>query len=137
MQQSFTREAFSLFSLEIGKSETTFSSVEQILDHLKLCIEADPAATFIATFDHFAHTSTLPTGQVHPEIRAAGNIIFCFGFTLPTPQAMALRPRSIGVVELPDRFYITFIEAPMPVANTAMENWARAIQNRENANSPA
>ena len=137
MQQSFTREPYSLFSLEIGKSETTFNSVSQILDHLKSCIEADPAATFIATFDHHTHTSTLPNGQIHEEIGAASNIIFCFGFTLPTPQAMALRPRSIGVVELPESFYITFMEAPMPVANTAMESWARAIQNRETTGAEA
>ncbi|WP_275098774.1 DUF6858 family protein [Sedimenticola hydrogenitrophicus] len=135
MQQSLTREAFSLFSLEIGKSETTLSSVDQILDHLKGCIEADPAAVFIATFDHYAHTRALPNGQIHRDIRAASNIIFCFGLTLPTPQAMALRPRSIGVVELPESFHITFMEAPMPVANTAMESWARSVRNRENHGS--
>lgn len=131
MEQSFTREAFSLFSLEIGKSETTYTTVSQILDHLKRCIEADPAATHIADFDHYAHTRALPNGQINERIRAARNIIFCFGFTLPTPEAMALRPRSIGVVELPDSFHITFMEAPMPVANTAMESWARAIKNRQ------
>lgn len=130
MQQSFTREAYALFSLEIGKSETTFTSVGQILDYFKSCVEADPIATFIAIFDHYAHTRELPNGQIHDDIQAAGNIIFCFGLTLPTPQAMAVRPRSIGVVELPEKFYITFLEAPMPVANTAMEHWARSIQNR-------
>lgn len=137
MQQTFTREAYALFSLEIDKSETTFSSVEEILDYLKSCVEADPIATFIATFDHYAHTSALENGQIHDRIRAAGNIVFCFGLTLPTPQAMALRPRSIGVVELPNTFYITFLQAPMPVANTAMENWVRAIQNREPTEIPA
>ncbi|WP_428604366.1 DUF6858 family protein [Sedimenticola sp.] len=137
MQQSLTRESYSLFSLEIGKSETTFRSVEQILNHLKSCIEADSAATFIAVFDHYAHTSALPNGQIHEDILAASNIVFCFGFTLPTPQAMAVRPRSIGVVELPESFHITFMEAPMPVANTAMESWARAIQNRETNDSSA
>jgi hypothetical protein len=137
MQQSFTRETFSLFSLDIGKSETTLTSVEQILEHFKTCIEADPAATFIATFDHYAHTRALPKGQVHGDILAASNIIFCFGFTLPTPEAMALRPRSIGVAELPDSFHIAFMEAPMPVANTAMESWARAIKNRQTADTPA
>jgi len=136
MQQSFTREAYSLFSLEIGKSETTFTSVDQILAHLKSCIEADPTAAFITIFDHYAHTSALPNGQIHDDILAASNIIFCFGFTLPTPQAMAVRPRSIGVVELPEHFHITFMEAPMPVANTAMESWARAAHNKEVNNLP-
>lgn len=137
MQQSFTREAYALFSLEIDKSETTFTSVAEIIDYLKGCVEADPIATFIATFDHFAHTRTLENGQIHGDIRAAGNIVFCFGLTLPTPQAMALRPRSIGVVELPEKFYITFLQAPMPVANTTMEGWVRGIQNREPCGSTA
>lgn len=129
MQQSLSREPYSMFSLEIDKSETTFETIDQILQHLEHCIEQDPAATLIAIFDHYRHTHALSNGQVHEEILAAKNIIFCFGFTLPTPQAMALRPRSIGVVELPRHFFITFMEAPMPVANTMMESWARSICN--------
>jgi len=29
-----------------------------------------------------------------------------------------------------DRFEISFLEAPMPVANTAMEAWTRALRDR-------
>ncbi|MCW8905887.1 MAG: hypothetical protein OQL28_01445 [Sedimenticola sp.] len=137
MQQSRSREPYFIFSLEIDKSETTYETVGQILDHLKQCIERDPAATLIATFDHLTHTRALPNGQVQEEILAAQNIIFCFGFTLPTPKSLALRPRSIGVVELPGSFFISFMEAPMPVANTTMEKWAHSICNRggESANA--
>lgn len=127
MQQSLTREEFSLFSLEIEKSETDLKSVTEIIDHFKQLIEADPAAQFIATFDHYSHTAQLPSGQISEEIKAAYNILFCFGFALPAPEVMAVRPRSIGIVELPTHFFITFMEAPMPVANTAMENWAKSI----------
>lgn len=137
MQQSRSREPYSIFSLDIDKSETTYQSVGQILEHLKQCIEDDPAATLIATFDHLAHTRALPNGQIQDEILAAQNIVFCFGFTLPTPQSLALRPRSIGVVEMPGSFFITFMEAPMPVANTTMEKWAHSICNRAGENATA
>lgn len=49
---------------------------------------------------------------------------------LPGPEALALRPRSIGVAELADKFVISFLEAPMPVANTAMEQWAHDLRSR-------
>jgi hypothetical protein len=59
----------------------------------------------------------------------AKNIVFCFGFTIPNPQVLGLRPRSIGVAETDDTFVVSFMEAPMPVANVAMETWAMAIRN--------
>jgi hypothetical protein len=40
---------------------------------------------------------------------------------------MAVRPRSNGVVEQTDRFVISFLEAPMPLANNVMEAWVKAI----------
>jgi hypothetical protein len=40
---------------------------------------------------------------------------------------MAVRPRSIGVVEKADRFVVPFLEAPMPLANAAMEGWVKAL----------
>ena len=71
-----------------------------------------------------------PLGQIDEEILDAKNIIFCFGITLPNPHVMAVRPRSIGVVEQAESFLITFMEAPMPVANVAMEEWAKAVRNK-------
>ncbi len=137
MQQSLVREEFSLFSLEIGKSETDLSNVDEIINHFMAHIEDDPSAEYIATFDHYAHTSRLPNGQIHEDILAAQNILFCFGFALPAPEVMAVRPRSIGVVELPDSFFITFMEAPMPVANTAMESWAQSLCNKQRQSESA
>jgi hypothetical protein len=49
---------------------------------------------------------------------------------------MAVRPRSIGVVEKADRFVITFLEAPMPLANAAMDGWVKA-RARSPASIPA
>jgi hypothetical protein len=130
MKQTLLHERYPIFSLEIGKDETSFSSVEAIIAHLRQRIEAHRLASFIAVFDHFRHTKGLAEGQVDEQILAAQNIVFCFGLAIPSPQVMAVRPRSIGVVELPHSFVITFMEAPMPLANTAMEQWAQEIQDR-------
>ncbi len=133
MKESLLEEKYPLFTLEIDKTETVFQGVDQIIEHLRQQVEGHPVARFIAVFDHFAHTDGLPQGQVDETIRAAQNIIFCFGIALPNPQVMAVRPRSIGVVETAQGFIITFMEAPMPVANVAMEQWAHSIRNREAA----
>ena len=60
---------------------------------------------------------------------AAVDVIFCFGFALPNPQILALRPRSIGIADMGDKFVISFMEAPMQPANLAMETWTREIRN--------
>ena len=127
MKETLLKVQYPLFMLEIGKSETRCGSVDEILDRLQQRIEQQGAARYIARFDHLAHTRSLPEGRVDTQILDAKCILFCFGLTLPSPESLAGRPRSIGVAELADRFVVTFIEAPMPVANSAMEQWARAI----------
>jgi hypothetical protein len=82
---------------------------------------------------YLGHTRSLPDGRVVKGIRADGNLVFCFGITLPYPQALAMRPRSIGIAETDDGFVITFIESPMPVANAAMEDWALRLRRTETA----
>ncbi len=128
MKQTLLQEKYPLFTLEVNKTETSMQTVTEIIDFLKQRIEQHQVAQYIATFDHYSHTTELIDGQINNDILDAQNIIFCFGITLPNPQVMAVRPRSIGVAELKDRFIITFMEAPMPVANVAMEEWAKAIQ---------
>ena len=129
MKQTLLKENYPLFSLEIEKDETRFRSVDEIIEYLKERIEQHRIARYIATFDHYSHTRSLAEGWVDEQILAAKNIIFCFGLTLPNPEAMAVRPRSIGVVELASSFVVTFMEAPMPIANSAMEEWARSLRN--------
>jgi hypothetical protein len=133
MKQLLLQERYSVFTLEVEKQETLFTSVDGIIDHLKRQIDANEIATFIAIFDHYAHTHSLKDGQIDDGILDAKNVVFCFGITLPNPQAMAMRPRSIGVVETRSEFVITFMEAPMPLANVAMESWAKSIKNRQAA----
>ncbi len=126
-RQTLLEETVPVYQLEIERAECRFASVAAIAAHLKALIEANKTARFIAIFDHYAHTKSLPQGQLANNIRAAVNVIFCFGLTLPEPVQLANRPRSIGVCEMDDRFIISFMEAPMPVANAVIEEWAKSL----------
>lgn len=129
MKQSLFQEKYPIFTLEVSKEETRYHNVDEILAHFKTCIDEHERAAYISTFDHLAHTRSLPDGEVADDILDAKNIVFCFGIKLPNPQVMAVRPRSIGVCENRGGFVISFMEAPMPVANSAMEIWARAVRD--------
>ena len=121
------QEKYPVYTLELTKSETKHKDCDEIIAFLKARVDEHKVACYIAEFDHYAHTSTLEEGEIQEGIIAAKNIVFCFGIKLPKPEMMAVRPRSIGVVEYEDRFVISFLEAPMPIANQAMESWAKAI----------
>lgn len=130
MKQSLLLEKYPIYCLELEREETSHQSVDAICAYFRGRIEGHRCAVFIAEFDHYAHTRSLPEGQIGPGIRAAKNLIFCFGITLPDPQALALRPSSIGVAETDNGFFVTFMEAPMPVANALIEDWAEALRDR-------
>jgi hypothetical protein len=130
MKQTLFQEKYPVFTLEVEKSETSYDSVDAIIEYLKGQVEDNSNTVFIAVFDHYSHTSSLPDGEIAPEIKDAKNLVFCFGIKLPTPQVMAVRPRSIGVTELEDKFIINFMEAPMPIANTTMETWVKGLINK-------
>jgi hypothetical protein len=130
MKQTIIMEKYPVFEIDIKKSETTFQSIDEIIEYLKGKIEEHPVATYIATFDHYAHTSSLEEGFIAPEILNAKNIVCCFGKKLPKPNLIAVRPRSIGIAELADEFVIGFLEAPNPMATEAMESWVKGIVNK-------
>ena len=130
MKQTRLQERYPVFTLEVEKQETGFSTTDEIIAYLKQCVDGHGVSRFIAVFDHFSHTNGLKNGWIDESILDAKNIVFCFGITLPNPEAMATRPKSIGVVELADRFVVTFLEAPMPMANSTMESWVRSIGDR-------
>ena len=131
MKQTLLHEKYPLYVLELGRDETDFESVDAICDYFRRCIEAHRCGRFIAVFDHYSHTCNLPEGSVGEGLRAAKNVIFCFGISLPSAQVLAVRPRSIGVAETDQGFVVTFMEAPMPIANAAMEDWAEGLRDRE------
>ncbi len=127
MKQITVMEKYPVFTLEVTKDETRFQSVDAILEFFEEKIEAHPIATYIGEFDHYAHTTSLKEGEVAEEIKAAKNIICCFGKKLPRAVVLAVRPRSIGVADMGDGFVISFLEAPNPEANAAMESWVKEI----------
>lgn len=128
MKQVHFQEKYPITVVDVAKTETRFGSVQAIADYFKDCIASTPRVSYIATFDHLAHTRAIG-GDVAPEIQAAVNVIFCFGHALPNPQVMAVRPRSIGIADLGERFVVSFMDAPMKPANDAMQAWALALRN--------
>ncbi len=128
MKQLHFQEKYPITVVDIAKSETRYDSVAAIADYFKDCIANTPRVSYIGTFDHYAHTQAIG-GEIAPDIRAATNVLFCFGHALPNPQVLAVRPRSIGIADLGSHFVITFMDAPMKPANDAMQAWALALRN--------
>jgi len=129
MKKSIIMEKYPVFELNIKKSETKFQTADDIIEYLKEKIDNHPIAIYIATFDHYSHTKSLADGEVASDILDAKNIVCCFGKNLPKANLLAVRPRSIGVAELSDEFVVSFLEAPNPIANDAMESWVKGIVN--------
>lgn len=127
MKGQIAPETVPIYTLEIRRKETRLATADDIIEYLKSCIEAHPAATLITVFDHYAHTASLPGGSIAADIKAAKNLVFCLGLALPEPRVLAVRPNSIGVAETRDAFIVSFMEAPMPVVNAAMEDWAEGL----------
>jgi hypothetical protein len=128
MKQLHFQEKYPITVVEIAKSETTYRTAQDIAAYLQQCIASIERVSYIGQFDHLAHTRAIG-GDVAPDIEAAINVLFCFGHTLPNPQVMAVRPRSIGIADLGNRFVISFMDAPMKPANDAMQAWALALRN--------
>lgn len=128
MKQTLLQEKYPIFVAEIGKAETTYQTVDALVDYYKDKIAENPKVQFIGVFDHYAHTSKIG-GPIVDGMTAAVDIIFCFGFAIPNPQMLAVRPRSIGIADMGDKFVISFMEAPMQPANQAMEAWTLALRN--------
>ena len=127
MKQKIFKDKYHIFEIVFNKDEIVANSVDEILDILKEKIDAHNVITYIATFDQFAQTKRL-NGPIREDIKAAKNIIFCFGKEIPTPEVLAVRPRSIGVAELVDSYVVNFLEAPNEQANVMMEEMIKSLK---------
>ncbi len=127
MKQTLFKEKYPVWTLELNKSEISQKNVPEILDYFREKIEAHPIAVYIATFDHYSHTKN-HGGTINPEIKDMQNIIFCFGPEIPNTKVGAVRPRSIAVCELEDKFVIEFMEAPAQSAHETIEMWSKALR---------
>jgi len=130
MKQTLLQEKYPVYVAEVPKSETRYTTVSEVVDYFKQKIASTPKVKFIAVFDHFAHTTDIG-GSIAPEIKAAAEVIFCFGIALPNPMVLAVRPRSIGIADVGDKFVISFLEAPMAPANEAMEAWTKGLRDQD------
>ena len=129
MKQVIIQQQCPVYVEEVALHETSFQSVDEIIDAIKAKIDADPNIIYITTFDHYDYTACLPHGKIAPDIIAAKNLLFCFGPMIPNPYMMALKPRSMGITQTSEGFVIAFAEAPLPIANTTMTEWAQRIKN--------
>jgi hypothetical protein len=127
LKQTLLQEKYPIFVAEIDKSETDHKTLDEVVDYLKARIAEKEKVQFIGVFDHFAHTKRIG-GEIAADILGAVDVIFCFGIALPNPQVLAVRPRSIGVADMGDKFVVSFLEAPMKPANEAMEAWVKGLR---------
>ncbi len=127
MKQVMLQEKYPIFVAEIAKTETAHKTVDELVAYFQARIAENPKVHFIGVFDHFAHTTRIG-GPIMDGMVAAVDVIFCFGFAIPNPQMLAVRPRSIGIADLGDKFVVSFLEAPMQPANEAMEAWTRGLR---------
>ena len=130
MTKTILMDKYPIFSLEVSKDETTFKTVDEIIEHLKGLVDNHPVAKYIAIFDHYAHTTSMQDGVITDEIKDAKNLIFCFGKQLPSTKILAVRPRSIGVSELENSFVIDFLEVPNEQLHVVTEGWAKSVANK-------
>ena len=128
MKKTKFMDKYPVYSLELQKSNIKQTNIVEIIEYFKAKIQAHPIAKFIAVFDHYSHTKEL-NGEINPSIIDAQNLIFCFGPAIPNTKILAVRPRSIGIAELKDKFVIEFIEAPKEQIHQIMEEWAKGLEN--------
>jgi hypothetical protein len=124
-------DKYPVFSKVIPKNQTTYQSVDEIIEYLKALIEKHPIATYISIFEHYKHTECLEGSLILDGLVEAKNIIFCFGKQIPNTQILAVRPRSISVSELNDTFCVDFLEVPNTELHALVEKWVDALINKD------
>jgi len=126
MTQTNFMDKYPVYSLEIQKNQTNLKNVDEILAYYKAKILEHPISTFISIFDHYSHTQSI-NGEINTDIKNAKNIIFCFGSAIPNSKILAVRPRSIGVVEFQDSFMIEFMQAPKEEIQELLVTWSKEL----------
>ena len=128
MMTPMTLGQYNLQTMEFPKNEARFDSVDAMIAFLKEQVDAHPVAGYIATFDHYTHTSSLPQHTIAEDIHDAKMVIFCFGPELSIPQQAGMRPRSISVIEQTDSYTVTFMNPPAPALMDIMTAWCEQLK---------
>jgi len=129
MTKSTLINKYPINSIEFTKDETKFNNIDEIVEYLQTLISNHPIAVEIAVFDHLQHTLSIEDHILDENIKAAKNVVFCFGKKLPSSKMLAVRPRSIGVCDLGDKFEISFLEVPNEELQKTTEDWVKSVIN--------
>lgn len=126
MNRKQFKEIYSIYETTYSKQDLKHQSLDEIVNDLTQQILEHPVIAYIGLFDQYQQTQHVG-GEINEAIKAAKNIIFCFGMELPTPEVLAVRPRSFGVCETEDSYIINFMEAPNAQANETMVQMVEAL----------
>jgi len=122
-------DRYPVFVKKIKKHNTSYKTIDEIIDYLRQKIQEHPIAVYIGIFDHYSYTHSLDSHEIANNIEDAKNVMCCFGDKLLIPELPAVRPRSFSIVSTKDVFVVSFLQAPSPVANATMVEWIEAIEN--------
>jgi len=128
MQTKQFKDEYPIYTMSLSKEVSDANNITELISYFQEKIATHPVATYIGMFDHYSHTASLKEGNIAPEVLDAQNIMFCFGKEIVNPEVLAVRPRSIGIVEYQDRYVISFMKAPNPVANDAIVDWVKSLK---------
>ncbi|MEJ2609899.1 MAG: hypothetical protein P8179_07330 [Candidatus Thiodiazotropha sp.] len=128
MDKTILLDKYPVYSQVIDKNDTECKNIDDVMVRLKEKIEAHPIAAYIGDFDHYAHVAKQPEGKISDEIKASKHALFCVANAIPNPLIGAARPRAISVVELVDKFVISYLEAPVEKANQLMADWVGSLK---------
>ncbi len=127
MQKTIFKEKYTVWRLELKKSEIKQIDILEIINYFKDKIENHAFAEYITIFDHYKHIKSI-NGTIIPEVLDMQNIIFCFGPDILDTRIAAIRPRSIGICQLSDSYIIEFMQAPSDKANNTMIEWVKQLK---------
>ncbi len=126
MEKVIVMEKYPIRTKSIYKKDVKYKNLDEIALYLKQRIDEHKSAQFIAVFNNYDHTKSLD-GEINEDIKDARSVIFCFGRSIKMTKVVALRPRSIAICELEDKFTLEFVEAPNPDASDFMEAWCEEL----------
>jgi hypothetical protein len=105
-------------------------TVDDILNYLLWWLSESGVKIF-GIFDHLKRTKEKnPNGYIYPGIKEAKMLIFCGWDEITSPYVFGVKPRNIWVVELDDRFVISFLEIPNEKTMEKFKNFFKELKNK-------
>ena len=128
MNKTVLLDKYPVYAEEIAKDDTECKNVDDVMARLKEKVAAHPVATYIGEFDHYAHVAAQAEGKIAEGIKASKHVLFCVANAIPNPLIAAVRPRAVSVVELVDKFVISYLEAPVEQVNQLLADWVDSLR---------